>query len=220
MSITNVAIFAFILIISLILSCGAYYLYSDKTHAHKKEVINEILSNIVNFVIFVWVSKILLNIRIFLDDPMAVIVYPSIALSFYIAFVITSLLFLYQIRKKNLDIQMFFTAFAFVFVVGSIINELIQHFWHDNMSSVGYLLVLILVLSVLILLEDKIENHLLMYSLIGIYSIGLLVLSFIYPIVTVFDYIIEPYFIVIFLVLSFLVVFITHKHKAYIGGSS
>lgn len=221
MSITNIAIFALILIVSLILSCGAYYIYSNQTRIVKKEVLNEIVSNIINIVIFVWVSKILLNISLFFDDPMAVIVYPSNAQSFYVAFVLTTLLFSYQIRKKKININIFIRAFTFVFLVGSIISELIQYFWQDNLSSVGYFILLMLMFTVLILLEDKIKTNMLMYFLILIYSLGLLILSFVYPVVTVFGYIIQPYFIGVFFVISFLIIFLLDKREeTKIGGTS
>lgn len=213
MSITNIAIFVFILIISLILACAFYYLYSSQPRAIKKEVMNEVLSNIMNFVIFVWASKILLNIRLFSDDPMAVIIYPSTAESFYIAFVLTAILFLVQIRKKKVDLNVFFGAFTFIFLVGSITNELIQYFWQNNLSSIGYLILLILVLTVFLLLEEKIKFPTLIYIVVVIYCVGLFILTFIEPIVTVFGYIIHPYFIGIFMVFSLLVTYITHNQK-------
>lgn len=211
MTITNIAIFAFIQIVSLILTYGLYYLYSNQNHVTKKSILNEIVSNIMNFVIFVWLSKVLLNITLFFQDPMAVLVYPSNAQSFYIAFLLTTILFLIQIRKKKVDLNAFYIGFAFVFLTGSIVSELIQYFWQDNLSSMGYLILIILLLSTLILLEDKMKVQYLMYVLISTYSVGLFILTFIYPFATVFGYIIHPVFIGIFFGMSLLVVYMTNK---------
>ena len=58
-----------ILILSLSMGFLTYYLLSDFAKGKKKNYMEEVLGQLINFVIYIWVGKIILNLSTFIVDP-------------------------------------------------------------------------------------------------------------------------------------------------------
>src|SRR5690625_3616935 len=63
-----------------------FYLMSALSKAKKKQQAEEVTSLLINFVIYIWIGKILLNFLTFIKDPLAVLAYPSNSHAFYISY--------------------------------------------------------------------------------------------------------------------------------------
>lgn len=74
-------------VISLLLGFLILYWLSPFSKKYQKELINEISSLGTMFIVFLLISKALINLDIFLNDPRAVIAYPSNSHTFYLALI-------------------------------------------------------------------------------------------------------------------------------------
>ncbi|WP_010648806.1 MULTISPECIES: hypothetical protein [Oceanobacillus] len=90
-------------IIALSFAVGflSFYLLSDLTREQKKLQVEEIISQLFNFVIFIWIGKILINLSTFISDPLSILAYPSDSKSFYFAIVSIALMLLYKSKQKT-----------------------------------------------------------------------------------------------------------------------
>lgn len=209
MVITNVMLAAGQLVISFTISFMIFFIYSDEPKEKKKKLIQEAMSQLINFIIFIWLIKIILNFSLFIKAPLTILAYPSDSYTFYFAFLLNSIIFIYFNRKNKSDSTDFTEAFTIIFLIASIIYELIQFISVNNNSSFGYLLLLSVILLIFLILQERFKAKLLLIVISFLWSGGMLALLNIYPVITVFDYIIRPWFLPLFFIMSTLLLFLT-----------
>src|SRR5690625_7299104 len=93
------------LIVSYAFGCLFYYVTATEERNIKKKLLDELLALTINFVIFIWIGKILSQgLRIF-RDPLSALAYPSNASSIYIAtsLFIVDLVYLHFSKGKRDD---------------------------------------------------------------------------------------------------------------------
>ncbi|WP_068672648.1 hypothetical protein [Oceanobacillus sp. Castelsardo] len=194
-------------LISLFVGIIIYYLINDKSRESNKNQVNEIISEIVNFVIFLWVGKVLFNYSRLLEDPLIVFIIPSDSTSFYFAFLCMGGLFFYKFKQRRFDVGKFLQAFFPIFIFSSFCYEFIQLVWENNRFSFGYSLVLGILIIVLLLTYGRVNNfHFITIMLVG-WSIGLIILAFLQNHIVIFGYSIQiwfPGFILAIVLLSIL----------------
>lgn len=61
-----------IILICFIVGYIFFYVTSPLTIHAKKQQLEEITSLMINFIIFIWIGKLTLNIKMFVSDPLAV----------------------------------------------------------------------------------------------------------------------------------------------------
>lgn len=213
MVITNVMVSAALIIISFTISFVIFYIYSDLKREKKWKLIQEIISQLINFIFFIWVAKILLNFSLFIKAPLTLLAYPSDSYTFYIAFIINSVLFIYINRKKRLDTTDFLEAFTIVFLTSSIIYELIDFLSNNNDRTLVYLLLLAFVLLAFLILQGRLKPKTLLTLSSFLWSFGILLLLNFYSVITIFGYILRLWFLPIFFVVSTLLIFLTMKEE-------
>lgn len=209
MVVTNAMLSVVEITISFILGFLIYYIVSDQSRQQNKILIGKIISDLINFVLFIWLSKVILNLSLFVREPLTVLAYPGNADTFYLAFFFSAALFLYQSKIKKTDQSDYLIAFSMVFLITSLVYELIQLLWNNNAQSFGYILLLSTMLILFLIFENRLKIKFLIITLITMWSAGMLLLSRIYPVVTVFDYTIRPWFAVIFFIVSSIIIFFT-----------
>lgn len=209
MVITNVMLAAGQLVISFTISFMIFFIYSDKPKEKKKKLIQETMSQLINFIIFIWLIKIILNFSLFIKAPLTILAYPSDSYTFYFAFLLNSIIFIYFNRKSKSDAADFTEAFTIIFLIASINYEFIQFISVNNNSSFGYLLLLSVILLIFLILQGRFKAKLLLIVISFLWSGGMLALLNIYPVITVFDYIIRPWFLPLFFIMSTLLLFLT-----------
>lgn len=209
MVLTNVMLSMIVVIISFIAGGVAYYIFSEQRRREKVKIMEEIASVLINYVLFIWLAKVILNFSLFIREPLTILAYPATAEAFYLAFVFSAGLFIYHSGKKNADQGDFIKAFSMVFLITSIVYELVQFVWNNDESSFGYLLLLSTILIIFLIFERRVKIRFLAMVLITLWSAGMLLLFNFYPVVTVFGYIMRPVFVILFFVISNLIVFFT-----------
>ena len=204
-----------VIIISLIIGLVIFFLFGASPKEERKRSIEPLISQLINFIIFIWVGKILLNLPLFIQDPLAVLAYPGDSGAFYLAVLFTALLVLYNATRKNLDLFVFAEGFTHVFLFALFFYEFFRMSMEDHTYSLGYLILLSILLIVYFLLRSRITTFILLVVLLVGWTGGLLILNLIYPFVAVFGYLIELWFIIAFFIgcLSILI-FYERKKKS------
>ncbi|WP_085992653.1 hypothetical protein [Oceanobacillus senegalensis] len=90
-----------VLVSSFLIGIIVFYMMSSLTKDEKWIHIKEIVSQLIDIVIFIWIGKILLNLFTFVNDPVAVLAYPSSKDAFYIAIVLFTILLYYKNRERK-----------------------------------------------------------------------------------------------------------------------
>ncbi|UUI01029.1 hypothetical protein NP439_13180 [Oceanobacillus jeddahense] len=201
MAITSKLIAIGIVAVSFLVGCLSFYIMSHLPAKAKKKYMAEIISQLINFILFMWARKIVLNLSSFLSDPLTILAYPANSTAFYIAVFASILLLIYKDKQKKLDMSPFIDSFVHVFLVASFLYEFLEIILKNNMFAFGYLLLLSVLIFLYFILRERIQIKLLLLIILSSWSLGIIILSFIQPFVTVFGYMMEPWFISIFFII-------------------
>lgn len=195
-----------LIVLSLAAGIIFFYIMSDLSKEQKKRQVDELTSQFINFIIFIWVGKIILNFSIFIKDPMAILAYPSNSDAFYIAVLFIVILLAYKSMRKKMDMTAFTESFLHVFLIASFLYEFIQLVWNDYTYAFGHLVLLSVLLVIFFLIRERITAILLISVMLIGWSAGVLLLTFIHPFVTVFGYIMEPWFVIVFFIICLFII--------------
>ena len=193
-----------ILIISFIAGFIFFYVTSSLTNHVKKKQLEEITSLLIDFIILIWIGKLILNINVFISDPLAVLAYPSNSKAFYIAVLLLILHIGYQVKRHKFEIKTLLFSFVPVFLVASFVYEFIQIVWVGNTFTWCYLGLLMVLLIIYLIFHDRISSKRITFSLLTIWSLGQLILAMIMPFITVFGYMLSPWFMSLILIFCFI----------------
>ncbi|MBN6205429.1 hypothetical protein JYK21_03105 [Ralstonia pickettii] len=191
------------IVASIVAGFLSFYIMSNLPKETKKKQIEELTSQFINFILFIWLGKIIVNFSIFIKDPLAILAYPSDSNAFYLAVLFTTILLFYKARRKQLDRQSLLIAFLHIFLVASFSFEFIQLVWNNNHFALGYLILLAILLVLFFSLSGHITTIRLSMALLTLWSLGIMVLSFFQPFVTVFSYNVSPVFAGVFFIICF-----------------
>ncbi|WP_422124576.1 hypothetical protein DHX103_07095 [Planococcus sp. X10-3] len=192
-----------IISISFVLAFAAFYFMSPLAKKQRKEQIGEIISQLINFVLFLWLAKILLNLPLFVQDPLAVLAYPSNSEAFYLATLFTGGLLFYKTRQKKIAGGLLAHSFLQVFLTASFFYEFIQLAWRDNPFSLHYLAVFGVLLALFHSLQGRVSPQNQISIVLGAGAAGFFAISFMLPYLTLFGYIMEPWFLALLLAACF-----------------
>ncbi|SOC43422.1 hypothetical protein [Salinicoccus kekensis] len=195
MVITETLISVAVLAISAVFGGTVYMLMS--TYDEKKMMLEELFSQFINLVIFIFAIKILMNLDIFISDPLAVLAYPSSSAAFYTAIVLTGAMIIYKNHKGTLDLKHFLEALIIVFLASSMVYEFIYFIIYDNTYAFGHFIMTAIVFIILYMLYGRIEKRRMLIITVFLWSAGLIILSVFCNTATVFDYTMYPWFIIL-----------------------
>lgn len=203
----TVTILMSIAVIALSVTIGliVFYLLSRESKEQKRYYIEAIFSQVVNFIIFIWIGKVVLHFSLFVGDPLAVLAYPSNSEVFYLAVLGNALLLLYKDKRGQMDVLAFIDAFSFFFLSASLTYAFIQFIWNSDTYSFGYIILAAILFISLLIMQERLTKKTRVMVLVTGWTLGMLVLNFVQPFATVFGYIIAPWFVVLFLIVSWLI---------------
>lgn len=201
-----------VIVAGLIAGCVFYYIISPLKKEVKKKQLEEVVSLLINFVIFIWIGKIVINFPVFVSDPLAILAYPSNSKAFYIAVLFLIVNIFYKIKKKNFNYYQWFVAFVPIFLFSIFIYEFIQGAFLDNNLGFVNLGFYAILLILFIFLHGKHKQETLGLLFMMVWSLGQLLLAFILPFVSLFGYLMAPWFLLLMFLL-FLVQFIYYQKR-------
>lgn len=211
---SDIVISAGFLLLSFIISVLFTYYLVDLSKKYKKIYIEESINQIINFIVLMWCSKILINLPLFINEPLSVLAYPSNSNAFYCAFIMTFILFIYKIKRKSLNINKFVQIFTFIILIASFVYEFLQYQLNDDIYAFGYFILLSILLLTFIIIRGKMKISSQTLLLVSIWSVGLLILYYWQSIIIIFNYVIEPWFIFLFFITNLCFIwFIVRKEE-------
>ncbi|GGN62497.1 hypothetical protein [Oceanobacillus indicireducens] len=183
-----------------------FYITSDLSKNNKKIHIEQMVSELINVVIFIWIGKILTNLKLFIQDPLAVLAYPSDSQAFYLAILISGIILFINVKRGKINAVPFMKAFIPVILVASFLYEFIYLVWLQTGGTIGYFILISLLLILYYIVHDQLPDKLLFIMLLVVWSVGVFILYSIQPFVTVFGYIIAPWFVWLFFTINIVII--------------
>lgn len=208
-----------IAIIVLSLSAGffTFYFIGDLSKTKKKIYMGELASQLTNFVLFMWLGKILLNLSVFLKDPLAILAYPSNSNAFYIAVFLSFFTIAIKSKRQKIDLTPFINAFIHVFLITSFLYEFILIVWNNNTYSIKYMGLLAVLIITFVAIHARVTIFRLNIIMAIGWSLGTFGLTFVMPFMMVFGYTMAPWFLGLILVIC-LIVIILKKKEGVVNG--
>ncbi|MGM8213186.1 hypothetical protein ACLIBH_10380 [Virgibacillus sp. W0430] len=200
-----------ILVTSFLLSYIVYYFTNSLPHQSKKEQLEELTSLLINFVIYIWVGKIVANIQLFIQDPLSVLAYPSSSAAFYVAVLLIGINVAFKIKRHSFNAKMLLYVFTPIFLLSSFMYELIQLLFNKNYVMLPYLSVMFIL--VILVLMERFNKGKQLLVLIFIWNIAQLVLAIVMPYTRIFGYLIDPLFFVLMIISLIVLYRLTYKRK-------
>lgn len=185
-----------ILILSFIVGIGFFYFTNQASKQDKKQGLDQFISYMINFILFIWAGKILIHIKIFIQDPFAVLAYPSDSKAVYIATVLLILQIVYHKFRKQLSIIGLTSTMIPMFIASSFMYEFLQMVVMDRGQVFPNLLLMTMLLLLYLFIQDKLSTKQIALMMAVVYSGTHLVLYFVYGYTVIFGYMLHPiYFI-------------------------
>lgn len=181
------------------IACGLlfYYLCIDSSSVGRQKI-NEAISQLINFVLFIWLGKVVTNFSIFMEDPLAILAYPSDSKALYAA-VLFMIIFLF-IKGKRQQLQLFslFETIMYVLLAAALCYEFIQYVFMKHSLSIYYIMLfgVLLLLAVFFNKRFSLENKIAV--ILALWAIGMSCFSYLLPYVTIFGFIVEWWAIALF----------------------
>lgn len=201
-----------IIVISLLFGFLAFYLISDLSKMEKKKYIGELTSQLMNFVIFIWVGKILLNFSVFVRDPLTILAYPSNSSAFYLALFFSAVTIAIKPKREQIDVLSLVKSFIYVFLIGSFVYEFIQIVWNNDTYSIRYMILLAVLIIIFLFMRGRVATNILIIIMVIGWTSSTLALAYIMPFTMVFGYTMAPWFLGVFLI-TFLTLMMLKKRK-------
>ncbi|GAB4074448.1 hypothetical protein GCM10028778_19510 [Barrientosiimonas marina] len=190
-----------------------FYVTSQAGRSEKKQQLEESVSLIVNFILYIWAGKIVLNIAVFVTDPLAVLAYPSDANAFYIAVLLLLVNIGYTVKRHKKDLNSILSALVPIFLGSGFVYEFIEIAAHDNMLASWHLGLFLILLVVFLFLRERQVPVVTSGFVLGLWSLGQFILTFQLPYTALYGYTLSRWFMVLVFVLSIISLYITNREK-------
>lgn len=200
-------------IFSIGLGAAVFYLVSDLGKGRKKKQAEEALSQIVNFVLFIWLSKILLNLPLLFSDPLAVLAYPSDSSAFYLAIFFSAAFLMYGMKSKGIQGWLLMQTLLYLLLPAAFFYEFAQLAWFDDAYAFGNLILYAILLAVFLGLNDRLSPSAAGHVLLSVWAGGMFLISTIQPYSSTFGYVMEPWFILILFTTGHFLILFSNRRR-------
>jgi len=202
-----------IIVLSIIAGAVLFWISSPSAKHDKKQQLEESLSLIINFVLFIWAGKIVLNIGIFVTDPLAVLAYPSDSNAFYAAVLLLLINIIYKTTRKHMNAGMVLSALVPIFLGSAFSYEFIDVVWHDNTMSWGHLGLLLILLIVYLIRHEQTRASMMGALIFTVWSLGQIMLTFLMPYAALYGYTMSSWFLMLVFIFSVIVLIYNKKRR-------
>ncbi|WP_217588014.1 hypothetical protein [Lentibacillus saliphilus] len=191
---TSIAILAGSFLAGFILYFGLTPLKKQE----RKKQLEDVLGTVINFIIYIWLGKLLWGLPTLIQDPLAVLAYPSDSKAFYLATLFSAIHLAYKAYKHGLALWSHLSALLYVFIGASFTFEFISMNTAGGGQSWMVLALLFVLLLMMIALQNRMTIKLHLSFIVFLWGAGYTALSFILPYVALFDYMLAWWYFAIF----------------------
>lgn len=185
-----------------------FWTVSDADPEEKKNQMGVLSSQTIRFILFVWIAKILLNVPLFISDPLAVLAYPAGSQSFALAAIGLMLLGTVTGKRKGLDGIFYIESTEVVVLFASFFYEFIRVIRTDDPGPFYHLLGISTCILLFVLLRRRMARAAFVSLLITAWVLVMGSLSVFLPFASAFGYILQPWFLAVFLLISLTAVYV------------
>lgn len=189
------------LIFSFIIGLITFYMVEAGPKKVKKQQMEEVISMVIQFIIYVWAGKIIVNVTTFMSDPLAVLAHPGDSKAFYVATILTLLHLAYKVKKGTMDVPVFINTFVPILLFTSFMYEFLQIITGETKFHLYFIWVMLLAVGY-IGLDNREQKSFLAYYLLMTWLGGVLVLSLSKGYLTMFGFLLPSYYFFFSLLLS------------------
>ncbi|MBT2571759.1 hypothetical protein [Planococcus sp. ISL-110] len=201
-------------VFSIVLGVAIFYLVSDLVKDQKKIRVEEAFSQIINFVLFIWLSKILLNLPLLLKDPLAVLAYPSDSRAFYLAIFFSAAFLFYGMRSGKIKGWELIQTLLHILLPASFFYEFIQLAWYDDTYALGNLILYAVLLALFLVLGDRMSPYTVVRVLLSVWAAGMLLILSIQSYSSIFSYGMKPWFIILLFMAGHFLLLLSSRRRA------
>ncbi|WP_035513006.1 hypothetical protein [Halalkalibacillus halophilus] len=194
------------LIVSFFISTLLFIGLSPLKMNVNKEYVEEVITFIINTTLLIWTGKVLFNLSLFLNDPIAVLAYPSGSRDLYFGVFIASLILLYYSKRKDLQLHIFVYTLVGITLFASLSYTFIDLIWHENSFTFPYLIVLVLSAVGYTISTNLLSLNQVSALTITFWGVGQLYLVFTLPFITLFSYMVSPWFVGFILIIGIFII--------------
>ncbi|MDN4493572.1 hypothetical protein [Ureibacillus aquaedulcis] len=184
------------LLFSIVAGLLLYYWMMPASKEEKKKQMEEVFNFFINFVMFMWVGKVILNFSVFIKDPLAVLAYPANSASFYLAIIGSILLLI--LKRKKVKLSAFISILLPVVLMASVIFEFIQFLQDRNFYTLMNLIFYMILVAIFYYFNEHVSELSLFFALLLSWLIGTLLMYYSQPYVSFFGYLLSLPFILLF----------------------
>ncbi|QHS24255.1 hypothetical protein GWK91_15730 [Virgibacillus sp. MSP4-1] len=190
-----------------------FYFMSSQEKTVKKQQISVLISLLIDFVIYIWVGKIIVHMDIFFTDPIAVLAIPGNSQAFYLAVLFILIHIFFQTKRGQLEPLKVMEVFFYTFFSASFVYEFLQLTWNDDTYTWPYLSLLFVLLSGMVALHDRMRSMRLMPIIVFIWSMGQFLFAINRPFTTVFGYSMDWWFFLMIAMATLIAEVINRKER-------
>lgn len=195
MASTTIMVSIAILIVSTAGAMGLYYISFNISKKEKKQHLEIVTSYGIQFVIYMWIGKVLVSLPKAIADPLSVLAYPGDSWAFYTATFLTLLHLLIQSKRQKVQPKQLFQGFVPIFFFASFIYEFIQISVEGTPLNVYFLGITAITLVMMFVYQTK-EMAAVGSWLMIVWAAGSSLLGFIEGYVVIFDYVLQPWYFI------------------------
>lgn len=166
-----------ILLASFIVGFILFRLISSYSTIVTKQQMDEVVNVLIVFVIALWIGKIATNFSTFITDPISILAYPSDSVAFYIASILSVIYVQIKTKRAYHQVIALLYSFLVVFFTASFTYEFIQMIVGTAAYTLPYLGLLVLLLILFVLKQDKLAEDKLVFIGLVTWSLGQWILS-------------------------------------------
>ncbi len=180
------------LILSFIIGVLFFYVNNEGEKLNKKKQLEMIFSLLINFIIFMWIGKVILHFPLLFKDPIAVLAYPMNSYTFYIATFLLVINLVYLVIQKKEKLVDIFQTFLPIFLASLFAFEFVKLvIEHQSQQYLAFILQLCLLLIYLFYGNKNMSVKKIIFM---IWIVGKFVISIISPYTMIFNIMISPYY--------------------------
>ena len=206
---------AFIYVLTIIISFSIgilyYLLMEEETNELKRASLDVFISQLINFILYMWLAKILLRLPTFVKDPLAVLAYPSNSKVFYLATVFIFIHILMKLKHRKDRLHLIRTMIP-VFFVAHFLFEFIQTVVIGMKPNWTLLVFYMLLAIVYTLLNGKVRQDILLRISVYSWIVGQMILA-IFTKVSIFGYSVGLLYLLALLILTIGITLYSRKTK-------
>ena len=177
-----------------VISAILYYLRSEQSKTVKKQVVDDILGHIIRLVLMMWTIKIIRHFSLFLNDPLAVLAYPSDTNTFYLGLMFVIIIALVEGVWKKKDVLSLLPPFFYMLFLTLFVYESYVLFIQQSMYSFPYYLVLASTIMSYLIFSEKRTVWNKTWWAVSIWTLGSLVIFPFQSLVTIVQFRMLPLF--------------------------